>query len=228
MTDNESMAGSKSRWHFRLRAGRGFTLLELLVVVAAVGILASLAVPAFQSIGAARGTVDAAYKIADAVELARSEAVARRTFVWLGLQDATNFGNRNLRLGVVYSKDGSTNTSAANLQAISRPVLLERVGLVGSADTGTNNARYATATALANNSAGATFSVGSQSFSNKTITFTPTGEAMLAGLPTATTGFDFQILIGLRGFRGTTEATNNDIAVVVDGSAGIPAIFRKQ
>jgi prepilin-type N-terminal cleavage/methylation domain-containing protein len=222
------LARSKeSAWPFAVPTG-AFSLIELLVVVAVMGLLASLTVPALNSIGSARGSIDAAYKISDAIELARSEAVARRSFVWLGFENATNFGNRNLKLGAVYSKDGSTNISAANLQPLFRPILLDRVGLVAVVATGTNSTKYSDATSLANNSAGASFSVGSQAFVNNTITFTPTGEAMLTGLPNATTGFEPQILIGLRGFRGSTEATNNDIAVVVDGSAGIPTIFRKQ
>jgi prepilin-type N-terminal cleavage/methylation domain-containing protein len=208
--------------------GKGFSLIELLVVIAVIGILASLSIPAIHSIGSARTSIDAAYKISDAIELARSEAIARRTFVWLGLENTTDYGNRNLRVGLVYSKDGSTNINSDNLQPISRPVLLERIGLVGAADTGINNSKYANANALATSTAGVTFSVGSQGFTNKTITFTPTGEAMLTGLPTSSTSFEPQILIGLRVFRGATEATNNDIAVVVDGSLGIPTIFRKE
>lgn len=207
---------------------RGFSLIELLVVIAIIGLLASLSITAVHSIGSARATVDAAYKISDAIELARSEAIARRTFVWLGLENSTEYGNRNLRMGLVYSKDGSTNINSGNLQPLSRPVLLERIGLVASADTGTNNLKYSSASTLATNTAGVAFSVGSQGFTNKTITFTPTGEAMLTGLPTSSTAFEQQILIGLRVFRGMTEATNNDIAVVVDGSLGIPAIFRKE
>jgi prepilin-type N-terminal cleavage/methylation domain-containing protein len=212
----------------KAKGGEGFTVMELLVVLAIFGILAALIVPAFNSIGAARGVVDASYKISEALELARSEAVARRTYVWLGLQDSTNFGNRNLHLGIVYSKDGSTNNGAANIQPVSRSILLEHVGLVEIVNTGTNTAKYFGAMALATNSAGASFSIGSKSFSDKTITFTPMGEAMLTGFPSITTTFESQILIGLRTFRGITESTNNDIAVVVDGSTGIPAIFRKQ
>lgn len=205
-----------------------FSLIELLVVVAVIGVLGVLAIPAFNSIGAARGTVDAAYKIAEAIELARSEAVARRTYVWLGLQDSTSLGDHNLRLGVVFSKDGSTNTTGANLQPLFRPLLLERVGLVKSADTGANTSRYKGASALATNMLGADISIDSLRFSNKTITFTPTGEAMLVGSPTASTGFDRQILIALRHFRGNTEVNDNDIAVVIDGSSSIPSIYKKE
>lgn len=212
----------------KAKGGEGFTFIELLVVLAIFGILASLIVPAFNSIGAARGVVAASYKISEALELARSEAVARRTYVWLGLQDSTNFGNRNLHLGVVYSKDGSTNNSPTNIQAISRSILLENVALVELIETGENTPKYLGAMALSTNIAGATFSIGSQSFSKKTITFTPAGEAMLTGFPSSTTSFESQILIGLRACRGITESTNNDIAVVVDSSTGIPAIFRKQ
>ena len=205
-----------------------FSLVELLVVVAIFVVLASFAVPALNSIGGARGSVDAAYKISQSIELARSEAVARRTYVWIGLEDSESFGNRNLFLGGVYSRDGSTNISAANLQPLFRSILIEKVGLVASADTGTNNSEYSSAQALQTNQSGITFSIGSQVYNSKTITFTPSGEAMLSGAPTSSTPFESKILIGIRGFRGTTESKNNDVAVVVDGSTGIPVIYRKQ
>lgn len=211
-----------------LKAGLGFSLIELLVVVAIIGVLASFGIPALHSIGGARGSLDTAYKISQSIELARNEAVARRTYVWIGLEDSESFGNRNLLLGGVYSKDGSTNTNPSNLQPLFRSVLMEKVGLVASPDTGGNNSAYSSAQALQTNQSGITFSIGSQNFNSKTITFTPSGEAMLSGLPTTATPFESQILIGIRGFRGTSETKNNDIAVVVDGSTGIPAIYRNQ
>lgn len=211
-----------------LKTGYGFSLIELLVVVAIIGVLASFAVPALNSIGGARGSVDAAYKISQSMELARAEAVARRTYVWIGLEDSESFGNRNLLLGGVYSKDGSTNSSAANLQPLFRSILMEKVGLVANPDTGANNSEYSSAQALQTNQSGITFSTSSQNFRLKTITFTPSGEAMLSGSPALTAPFDSKILIGIRGFRGTAESKDNDIAVVLDGSAGIPVIYRKQ
>ena len=207
----------------------GFSLIELLVVVAIIGMLAYFVVPTIQSISSARGIADSANRIAEAVEFARSEAVARRTYVWLGFENLTQSGIRIFVLGGVYSKDGSANAASANIQPLFRSVVLEQVGLVGSADTGANNSSYTGASALATSTLGITFSSGSRTFSSKTtVTFTPTGEVMLTGLPTSTTAFESQILIGIRSFRGTTAATNNDIAVVIDGASGIPTVYHKQ
>ena len=211
---------------FSARAG-AFSLIELLIVIGIVAILAAFAVPAFNSIGQARGVTEAAFQIAAAAELARSEAVARRTFVWLGLQNQTNFGNTDLRVGIVYSKDGSsTNTNGTNLQPIARPLLIQRAGLVAvsAVEVGTN---LSAASDLSANTGTGTMEAANTRFTNTIITFTPDGEAMLARTPGASTPFDPLIGIGLRGFRGTTPMTNNDAAVLIDGSIGIPRIFQR-
>lgn len=212
------------------RLAAGFSLIELLVVVAIIGLLAAFAIPAFNSIGQARGVSEAAYQVAAAVEMARNEAIARQTYVWLGLQNQTTSGNLNLRIGMVFSKDGTTtNTTAANLQPIGRAVLIQRAGLVAPSalQVGTNLSGLPSVLA---NSSGATFSIGQAGFTNTTVTVTPAGEFLLNSLATATVptnGFDPQIAIGLRQFRGTTAATNNDVAIVIDGSVGIPITYRK-
>ena len=207
-----------------------FTLLELLLVIAIIVLLAAAITPVFNSIGQARGVTEAAYQVVAAVDLARSEAVARQTYVWLGLQPQTNFGNLDLRIGLVYSKDGSgTNTNTANLQPIGKATLIQRTALVdpsgwGAGEVGTSLGTFSSFPV----SGGLTFTIGSSpAFAGRTVTFTPLGEVMTNSAPSATDGFDPRIAIGLRQSRGTTAAANTDIAVVIDGSVGIPTLYRK-
>lgn len=207
---------------------RGFSLIELLVVVAVIAMLASFAIPAFNSIGQARGVSEAAYQVSAAVELARSEAISRQTYVWLGMQPQTNFGNLDLRLGIVYSKDGTANTGATNLQPIGKSLLIQRVGLTNATvmDVGTNN--IGSPVDLSAFSGGVAFGIGQTTNSDRrTVTFTPLGEATTNPSPTSGSGFDPRLGIGLRQARGTALVPNNDIAVVIDGSVGLPTIYRK-
>jgi prepilin-type N-terminal cleavage/methylation domain-containing protein len=83
---------------------RGLSLVELLGVVSIIGLLAAFAVPAFNSIGQARGVAEAAYQISAAVELARAEAIARRTYVWMGLHAGTNSVSKDLRVGIMFGR----------------------------------------------------------------------------------------------------------------------------
>ena len=206
-----------------------FTLLELLLVIAIIVLLAAAITPVFNSIGQARGVTEAAYQVVAAVDLARSEAVARQTYVWLGLQPQTNSGNLDLRIGLVYSKDGSgTNTASTNLQPIGKATLIQRTALVdpsgwGAGEVGTSLGTFSSFPV----SGGLPFTIGSSAFAGRTVTFTPLGEVMTNSAPSATNGFVPRIAIGLRQSRGTTAATGNDIAVVIDGSVGIPTMYRQ-
>ncbi|MFZ4779266.1 MAG: pilus assembly FimT family protein [Terrimicrobiaceae bacterium] len=207
---------------FLKRPNDGFSLIELLVVIAIIGLLAVFAIPAFNSIGQARGVTEAAYQVAAAVELARSEAITRQTYVWLGLQ-TNNSGNLDLRIGLVFSKDGSTNADATNLQPIGRALLIQRVGLTKSTDV------PGTPRELAGFSGGISFEIGqSAKFTDKrSVTFTPLGEVMTAPTPASTNSFDPLLAIGLATARGTQLDTNNIVSVGIDGSVGIPTIYRK-
>lgn len=200
-------------------ANRGFSLIELLVVVAIIG----LAVPAFNSIGQARGVSDAAYQVSGAIELARSEAISRQTYVWLGFQEQTNSGNRDLRVGIVYSRDGTPNTNTNNLQPIGRALLVQRVGLTNSVGL------PGIPLELAGFTGGISFEIGQAAkFTDKrSVTFTPLGEVMANPSPTPGSTFDPLLAIGLASARGTQLGTNNIASVAIDGSVGIPTLHRE-
>jgi type IV fimbrial biogenesis protein FimT len=60
---------------------RGFTLIELMVVIALLGVLASLVAPSFKGALARRAVLAAASDVASDLRLARSEAAKRSSFV---------------------------------------------------------------------------------------------------------------------------------------------------
>ncbi len=59
---------------------KGFSLIELLIVVAIIGVLTGLMVPAFQSIAGAGKIPSAANQIASILEFARNEAIYLTSF----------------------------------------------------------------------------------------------------------------------------------------------------
>ena len=208
-----------------------FTLIEMLIVVALIAILSALAIPAVSSFSQSRGLEESAYQVAAAVEMARGEAVARQTYVWLAFQPQTNSGNLDLRLGMVASKDGTTYLATNNLQPLIRPQLIPRVGLAPWSELKLPANAPSGPVDVASTSDGAKFEISStmKFDSGRALTFFPTGEVTTKAAPDPATGFDPLLGIGLRVTRGVEFAAddNSDIAVVVDGSVGVPGIYRR-
>jgi prepilin-type N-terminal cleavage/methylation domain-containing protein len=209
---------------FSRKVSRGFTLIELLVVVALIAILSALAAPAVSSITQARGVADAAEQISAAVEMARSEAVTRRTYVWMALQEQTNAGSADLLLGMAYSKDGSaTNHATNNLQPLARPLTFKQVGLTNSTGVPGNPRE------LAGFSGGIDMDLGSSAkfTARRSITFTPLGEVLTTPSPTPSSPFERLMALGVAAARGPQLDQNNIASVAIDGSTGIPTVYRK-
>ncbi|MCX6958732.1 MAG: hypothetical protein NTW91_00240 [Verrucomicrobia bacterium] len=204
-----------------------FSLIELLVVLNIALYFFWLAVPSFNSITQAYGVTEAAYNVSSAVERARSEAVARKTYVWLGVQQVVKEGTQGLSVGMVCSKDGAANTNVANLLPLGKPLLIQRVGLVPST-TVTTGAPTGGAVDLEGFMGGVIFQIGKTLFQDgRTITFMPLGEATTNPVPTPSSGFDHLMLLTFRQARGDRLIPGNDVTVAIDGSVGLPVIYRK-
>jgi len=86
----------------RARAERGFTLIELMVVITLAAILLGIAVPSFREFMASQRVKNTAFDFAATLLLARSEAVKRNTDVTLA-QTGGSWEN-----GWTVSVDGTT------------------------------------------------------------------------------------------------------------------------
>lgn len=212
-----------------VRDDRAFTLIELLVVINIVIYFFWIMAPSFSSIAQGVTTTEAAFTISSVIERARSEAVGRKSYVWLGIQEEVNEGNLALRLGIVCSKDGSANTNSSNLFPIGKAVLIPRMGLVNSSTVAlSTGAPTNGAIDLTDVSSGIAFQTGQTKFTDgRTITFMPLGEVTTNPVPTASSGFDPLLVVSIEQARGTNLISGNNVSVAIEGSVGIPTIYRQ-
>lgn len=210
----------------------GFSLLEILAVMLLLGVLTSAVLPAFNSIAGGQGFAQGVYEIRDLLELARSEAIARQTYVWVGFQNVQTTTGCEIQMAAVASMDGSgTNTSAANLAVCSRVLHVRDARLSQwSALSASMQSMLSgtTPSSIAVNTQGIAFSAGAASFSGGyTLTYTPRGEALLKGAASSTDGYDPLIDVSIQKAHGTTVSANAENAsVLVQGATGALRIMR--
>lgn len=220
------------------RVFAGFTLLELLLVIAVLGLLTVVAIPVISGIDRRRDITSSAYGLHDLLEFARSEAMARNTYTWVGFANvpSTHPGNGTgapqVVAAVFCSQDGTPTVGQSLIGALVKPLKFKNVKIVASSslEQGVRDQLDAgTALSLAAQSGSKSLpSAGGITFSHS-ITYTPQGLAMVKPEPSAQDGFDEAVDIGLVQMAGDTELPSpNDVCLRVSGASGTARIYRLQ
>ncbi len=197
-----------------------FSLVELLIVIAIVAVLSSLALPAFNSIRNAGGLTKTANDISGILEQARAYAMAQNTYVWVGFRTSQANGTDMLAVGVIASKTGSSNPAqdVVQLGKISR---FENVQLVKLPDPGARPATNVDQLVGAADSS-LSFSSGTNSFSSQVIRWDSRGEARISS-----SQISRFIEIGLQASSGgAIRNASNYAALQIGGLSGAVIVYR--
>jgi prepilin-type N-terminal cleavage/methylation domain-containing protein len=213
---------------------RGFSLIELLAVIGMIALLAVLVAPSIQQVGGSNRIGRAVSELTALLELARTEALARSTYVWVAFANRTNpAGNAELCAVAFASRDGTAIASGALVEPITKMLKLEGVQLTSKdqLSSAVQNL-YETATTAAVSTATAPKNLPPlQNITfDRTLTLAPDGKAMLDAVPTSSTGFENLIDISLRPMRGTAvDSTSNDhVSIWLSGGSGRIQNYRLQ
>jgi prepilin-type N-terminal cleavage/methylation domain-containing protein len=111
------------------RSRRGFSLIELLTVTAIIALVMGLASNVMRSDRQRADVNEAVDNLGGILKAARWEARSKSTYVWVCLKPGTYGSEQGVRAVMFASKDGTTNSSPANLVPVGQALTLRRVGL---------------------------------------------------------------------------------------------------
>lgn len=191
------------------------SLIELMIVVGLIVLLMALLVPSMSSLVQGQGTKRAINDVSGLLEIARTEAMATSTWVWVGFAQQTNAArNTEMVVCAVSSKDGTATTAATNLARVARPARIENVVLLSTLTSWATNEMIVP---LKSGSYRFEEAIGGQNrtFAGTVIAFSPQGEASLSP-----DKIDPWIEVGLRESRGGVENTNKTASLRISGLSG--------
>ena len=221
----------------------GFSLIELLVVISIIAVLAAAMGPAFNAFMGAGGLAKAAGDISSTMQLARSYAMSKNTYVYVGFQEVDavqptiSDGAGRLVLAAVASKAGTRATDFTNgVVAISKAQMLNGAHLTSTASlTAEGNMKRPSADLdMSSTTAHANFQFkwpigGTPKYTfARVIEFDPQGVARVQTTASGSSSVVPCIEIALVPARGNTvlAANANQASVQINGITGATRIFR--
>lgn len=233
-----------------LRKSHGFSLIELLIVMAIVVLLASLMTPAFNVLSSSGTLSKSASDISGVLEQARTYAMGKSTYVYVGIQEvdqvsptASN-GIGRLALAMIASKDGTrpytnspgTLTANTNTTPIGKVRYFENLHLTNAESlvSGTNMTGRPSNNVvdLSTNYSTVTFNWtnGSAKYAfTQVVEFDPQGVARVQNASTYSPAIQNYIelaLIPTHGNIAPAKVPANQAAVQINGLTGAVRVYR--
>lgn len=181
----------------------GFTLVELLAVIAVIVLLVSLTMPAMRTLTQSRGKAAALAELSGGLELARSRAMAEKSYVWLAMMNTTRQGREGVSFSLFLSRDGTASTAPANVAAIVPARFLPDVKIVptGELDEQTQALVPSGAVGIVGQTARFPAKNGTIDYASTSesysLTLTPGGEVLMALQPTPLTPYEPRVALPL-------------------------------
>jgi len=221
-------------------------LVELLVVVALIGILTALALPSLQGLQRSGGFNKNVFQLADDIHLARTYAMSESSYVYLGLTEIDRNQNPGASpqvagvgkviVGMVGTTDGTSNNATTNLTQLRPPQVLDMLYIASSLPAGTSGGMARPSTNVSNYEGGSSIflspfalppgsalNAGKYNFSTS-IAFNPQGAVTATGSAVQWAEIDLQPYSGNP--AAPANATGNQAALIIDGATGAVTVYR--